>query len=198
MHFRRRLLILALMVNLAGPAASATPTLRLAGTAPSPMAEAVQRRALARAAAMGLNDAEVFGTPSLIVRGATVIAALVSGRATDARLDGHEKTCFLAIVLPGAAVPDLLLTVGRWPWADENCHGYNLLGQLPGLPDAVRIGVIYDGAAPNATHTEPVVVLWREGRPLEVDFSATQRCASAGAATLAEMRRLTAPPPGSP
>ncbi len=155
------------------------------------MERAVLHRATARAAALGLTDAEAFaGASYLITRGGTVLGALVSGRATDARLDGHEKTCFQAIVLPGITTPDVVLTVGRWPWANEDCHGIVALGLLPSRPGVVEVGILYDGAARDAGRTEPVVLAWRRGQAPEIDFAATRRSAAAGATTLAEMRRL--------
>lgn len=167
----------------AGPGMAAV----LGPVEPEGQAAAAVRRGVARAAAAGLQDVQALGTPYTVRWRGRPLGAVVNGRGTDARLDGHEKTCFLAFVAPGAAEPAISLTSGRWPWARADCHGVIAIGALPDAVDGARIGVVYDGAIRGGTEIEPVVVRWGPGAMPAVDFAATRLVSDAGAETIAAM-----------
>ena len=107
------------------------------------------------------------------------------GRGNDGRMDGHAKTCFVTVVPVGAGTATSLLTVGRWPWATQDCSGYTGLGLLAPAADEMRIGILYDGST-----GAPVVLRWRPGGAPRVDFDATRLCDTAGTTTIAQMRAI--------
>ena len=172
------LMLAVLLGGAAGPVA-------LRDVTPAATAEAVLARGKA---ASGLADTETLGQPFALVRNGVTVAALVSGRGAEPRLDGHRMTCFVAIVPPGPGRPDFLLTVGQWPWANQNCQGYTAIGLLPEAAGWVRIAIVYDGSAPNTALSDPVVLRWRSGHAPTVDTEATRLCEMAGATTIEQMR----------
>ena len=154
---------------------------------PYQLANDLTTRTLAQAGHDGLTELESLGQPYALSRGIKVLGVLVSGRGTDARPEGHEKTCFVALVEPGRVSVSVLPTVGRGRWATNGCHGYTALGLLPSGPGQVRLGIIYD--TDKQPLTSPVVLAWLDGQQPAIDEAGTTACALRHATTIDEMRR---------
>lgn len=141
------------------------------------------------AEAAGMTDVSVTEVQSFrLLAGTEHVATIVAGEGKEA--DAINAGCFVALVQDGNA--SVVPTMGSGEWEAQTCLATKALGLLSS-EGTVRIGVIYDGASPNASGTEPIVLVWdRAGGTLRIDEAASKRASLAGALTIKALRTAAA------
>ncbi|MCC2975691.1 hypothetical protein LK533_03250 [Sphingomonas sp. PL-96] len=163
--------------------AAAPATGKITLSPPADAAAIDQGRQAAEAA--GMTDVSVTEAQSFrLLAGTEHVATIVAGEGKEA--DAINAGCFVALVQDGNA--SVVPTMGSGEWEAQTCLATKALGLLSS-EGTVRIGVIYDGASPNASGTEPIVLVWdRAGGTLRIDEAASKRASLAGASTIKALR----------
>ena len=167
--------------------AAAPAGLTLSDDLPDHLADALLAHVTAKVEEGGATDVEGLGKPFVLMRNGTPIGAILPGRSTAVGSGDRVRTCFVALVEPGAQSVAVLSASRQGDLGSAGCQGYTALGLLPSRPGTVRLGILYDMV--KLPLTFPVVLVWRDGHAPAVDTAGTAACGARHVTTIAAMRR---------